>query len=299
MPPRFRVRSHSTSRSDPMDGRTTLCWRVGLASDSMKWRPRPSPTGPLHRGKGTVYRFPSRHPSKSISSLCRGANGQDRIACTRVAGDAIVVQHAGIRGRLHQTQHHGRRTATTNVPLGPGNVFTPTGGYLSVVNMPLWALIGFAYKITGDQEQYLRPRLADWVLTERYNVEARAAGNPAKDEMRLMVRSLLAERCKLAVHYETRQAPVVAMVLAKAGENGPALSAASRRAGVLHRSRLGETHVRRRFPVALRRTAALAARPWPHRQVRSEQCDAAVHRQSAEHHGATGPRGGRPNGIER
>jgi uncharacterized protein (TIGR03435 family) len=115
------------------------------------------------------------------------------------------------------------RASNTNVPLGPGNVFTPTGGYLSVVNMPLTALIGFAYKITGDQEQYLRSRWPDWALAEHFDVEARAAGNPTKEEMRSMVRALLADRCKLAVHYETKEAPVVAMVLAKPGKTGPRL----------------------------------------------------------------------------
>jgi uncharacterized protein (TIGR03435 family) len=98
----------------------------------------------------------------------------------------------------------GDRVAGTNVPLGPGNVFTPTGGYLSVINYPVMALIGLAYKITGDQEQYLRAHVPDWVLSDHFDVEARAAGNPTKDEMRLMMRSLLADRFHLVLHHETR-----------------------------------------------------------------------------------------------
>jgi uncharacterized protein (TIGR03435 family) len=113
--------------------------------------------------------------------------------------------------------------AHTNVPLGPGNVFTPTGGYLSLVNYPLMALIGFAYKITGDQEQYLRAHVPDSVLSDHFDVEARAAGNPTKDEMRLMMRSLLADRFHLVLHHETRQAPVIALLLAKAGKTGTRL----------------------------------------------------------------------------
>lgn len=117
----------------------------------------------------------------------------------------------------------GDRVSQTNVPLGPGSVFTPTGGYFSAVNYPAMAMIAFAYKITGDQEQYLRAHLPDWVLSDRFDFEARAAGNPTKDEFRMMVRALLADRFKLAIHSETRQAPVVGMVLSKAGKTGPRL----------------------------------------------------------------------------
>ena len=41
--------------------------------------------------------------------------------------------------------------------------------------------------------------------------------------MRLMMQSLLAERFKLTVHFETKVVPVLAMVLAKPGKTGPKL----------------------------------------------------------------------------
>lgn len=41
--------------------------------------------------------------------------------------------------------------------------------------------------------------------------------------MRLMVQSLLTDRFKLAVHFETQVVPVLAMVLAKPGKTGPEL----------------------------------------------------------------------------
>jgi uncharacterized protein (TIGR03435 family) len=41
--------------------------------------------------------------------------------------------------------------------------------------------------------------------------------------MRLMMQSLLADRFKLAVHFETRVGPALAMMLAKAGKTGPQL----------------------------------------------------------------------------
>lgn len=57
--------------------------------------------------------------------------------------------------------------------------------------------------------------LGRWAMTDRFDIQARAQGNPTKDQMRLMMRSLLADRFKLAIHYDTRDAPALAMVLVK------------------------------------------------------------------------------------
>jgi uncharacterized protein (TIGR03435 family) len=112
---------------------------------------------------------------------------------------------------------------SSNNPLGPGNVYSPYGGFFQAANFPLYTYIGFAYKIMGNQEQFLRPQMPAWVMTDRFDIQGRAEGNPDKDQMRLMMRSLLADRFKLAIHYETRQVPVFALVLSKPGRTGPAL----------------------------------------------------------------------------
>src|SRR5580658_4012541 len=110
-----------------------------------------------------------------------------------------------------------------NNPLGPGNVYSPYGGYFQAINFPLYTYILFAYKIMGNQEQYLRTQIPAWVMSDRFDIEARAAGNPDKDQMRLMMRSLLADRFKLGLHYETRQVPVFVLALLKPGKTGPLL----------------------------------------------------------------------------
>jgi uncharacterized protein (TIGR03435 family) len=61
------------------------------------------------------------------------------------------------------------------------------------------------------------------VTTDRFDIDGKAQGNPTKDQMRLMVQSLLADRFRLAVHYETRQLPVFALVLDKPGQLGSQL----------------------------------------------------------------------------
>jgi uncharacterized protein (TIGR03435 family) len=48
-------------------------------------------------------------------------------------------------------------------------------------------------------------------------------GNPSKDEMRLMMHSLLADRFHLIGYYESRELPVFALTLIKPGKTGPLL----------------------------------------------------------------------------
>jgi uncharacterized protein (TIGR03435 family) len=114
--------------------------------------------------------------------------------------------------------------AHSNFPLNVGDMYTPDGGRFSAVNFPLVTYIFFAYSLAGNQARFLIPQLPAWVLQDRYDIEARAEGNRTKDEMRLMTRSLLADRFKFAFHTETREVPVLALVVAKPGKTGPQLT---------------------------------------------------------------------------
>ncbi len=111
------------------------------------------------------------------------------------------------------------------------DVFDPKGGYFSATNQPFWRYIVFAYKLSGTQELALRfnyfaglaSTVPDWVNSEHFDIKGRVAGNPGRDQMRIMMQALLAERFKLVVHKETRQAPVFALIQVKAGKMGPFL----------------------------------------------------------------------------
>ncbi len=106
----------------------------------------------------------------------------------------------------------------------PDDTYVPTGG-LFIADYPLEVYIEFAYKFwpTSDQRQTMLAHLPKWVTTDNFEIRARAAGNPTKDQMRLMVQSLLADRFGLVVHFETQQTSVLAMTLIKLGKLGPML----------------------------------------------------------------------------
>ena len=135
----------------------------------------------------------------------------------------------------------------SNVPLDSGNVYgtispddarTAAGGYLIATHQPLWRYISFAYKLSGTQELALRFSIFSgvpksgapfWVTgsfdasPEFFDISARAPANTSIDQMRLMMRSLLADRFQLALHTITADAPVFALLEVKPGVPGPDL----------------------------------------------------------------------------
>jgi len=98
--------------------------------------------------------------------------------------------------------------------------YAPIAG-LFTAELPLVAYISFAYKL--DQQYPMISNLPKWVSTDRFEIQARIPGNPSKDQLRLMLQSLLAERFKLAIHFETRELPVLALTFIKPGKPGPGL----------------------------------------------------------------------------
>jgi uncharacterized protein (TIGR03435 family) len=60
--------------------------------------------------------------------------------------------------------------------------------------------------------------------TERFNILAKMPEGATKDQVPAMLKFLLAERFKLAIHKENREHPVYALII---GKNGPKLEAAS------------------------------------------------------------------------
>jgi uncharacterized protein (TIGR03435 family) len=92
-------------------------------------------------------------------------------------------------------------------------------------DFPVSVYIEFAYKIwpTGEEERTMLAELRAWVSEDRYAIEATAPLNATKDQYRLMMQSMLAERFGLKLHVENREMPVLLMTLEKPGKTGPQL----------------------------------------------------------------------------
>jgi len=91
------------------------------------------------------------------------------------------------------------------------------GGRFEATNITLRHLIAGAYGT--PQQPVPDSRIIggpNWMDSDRFDVAAKAAGNPDRTQMLLMVRALLAERFKLSVHHESRELPIYALVMARA-----------------------------------------------------------------------------------
>ena len=95
-----------------------------------------------------------------------------------------------------------------------------------VAQLSLQGYINFAYKIwpAREQQDAMIASQSRWVSADQYVINAESQGNPTKDQMRLMMQSLLADRFKLTVHFERRETQVLALVLDRPGKTGPKLN---------------------------------------------------------------------------
>jgi uncharacterized protein (TIGR03435 family) len=87
----------------------------------------------------------------------------------------------------------------------------PGGGWF-MINMTAGFLIRQAYP-TKVEEVVGAPA---WAISDRFDVDARATFVPTVEQERLMLRALLADRFKLAAHYETQERPIYNLVVARA-----------------------------------------------------------------------------------
>jgi bla regulator protein BlaR1 len=113
---------------------------------------------------------------------------------------------------------------TPSFALDPGDGWQPQDG-LFHSDFPLVVDIEFAYKLSEApyEDEYLLANQPKWVSSDIYEIKARAEGKPTKDQMRLMMQSMFADRFKLVIHFETRQVPVLALTLIHPGKLGPKL----------------------------------------------------------------------------
>jgi uncharacterized protein (TIGR03435 family) len=89
---------------------------------------------------------------------------------------------------------------------------TAAHGELRMAGSTLRNLIRWAYSVRSNQ--VIGPA---WIDSEHYDVVAKGAADSAEDQLRLMLRALLEERFKLALHRETRELPSYILAVGKNG----------------------------------------------------------------------------------
>jgi uncharacterized protein (TIGR03435 family) len=100
-------------------------------------------------------------------------------------------------------------------PNAQGKLFTVKGRQVLTINTSLGDLISVAY---GVHAQQIVGGPA-WMQTEKYDVtgQPEAPGVPSQEQLRAMIRGLMADRFKLAFHRETRELSVYAIVVRSGG----------------------------------------------------------------------------------
>ena len=110
-----------------------------------------------------------------------------------------------------------------NFPFSSDNAWTSTHGFMQATALPLSAYIQFAYKMNALQVVAFSRQLPGWAASVRYDIEARVEGDPTKEDMRCMLRALLASRFKLQLRQETATGDVYNLELLHPGNLGPSL----------------------------------------------------------------------------
>jgi len=157
-----------------------------------------------------------------------------------LAAAAILAVAAPIMaGVLHATPNRAPSQAQTTITTTPAYTIAPNkpgGGSVTLMfgpdefiskNASLQQVIRAAYGVEDDRIS----GAPDWLSSEKYDVEVKEGSSGVDDPRKLnvdlsvseqkhMLQALLADRLKLALHRETRDLTVYALVIAK---NGPKL----------------------------------------------------------------------------
>jgi uncharacterized protein (TIGR03435 family) len=104
-------------------------------------------------------------------------------------------------------------TIKPSQPDRPGRAFLWRGNRLTTINTTLMALIGFAYDV--QEKQVIGGQ--DWMNSEKFDIEGKpdTPGTPSREQLRTMVKKLLADRFQLKFHNEKRELPAYVLTTGK------------------------------------------------------------------------------------
>jgi uncharacterized protein (TIGR03435 family) len=197
----------------------------------------------LNRDRGnTIRRYQSEKDFKTVEGR-RLNDWQDmlrddpakeggRMRTGLIASVGVAVTVAGVVDVLGQSSPRAPAFEVVSIrrssPDQPGGLPQasrfeqwPDGG-ITITNLPVANLIARAYPPTLPIEIVGLP---EWARTDRYTVSATSPLSSAtRDDHLAMMRAMLADRFKLAVHFEKRRQPAFDLVLARRDRRlGPGL----------------------------------------------------------------------------
>lgn len=183
-------------------------------------------------------------PGRTIALTARAVGGVLFVAAMiTIAGDAGRRRSGFVFDRPEAPHVEGRQTlllagiaATVAPTMTPADSFdvasikpnrsgaprlrmvAEPGGRFTAVNVSLLMLVRYAYQ-RSDFEISGGP---GWMDSDRFDVVAKAATDAPQEQIRLMLRSLLADRFGLHTRTETRELPIYALMMARNdGRFGP------------------------------------------------------------------------------
>jgi uncharacterized protein (TIGR03435 family) len=149
-----------------------------------------------------------------VAMVAQSAMGQAAATAAHAQGDAGVVPAFEVASIRPSKADNG----LLNFMIAPNRFRVENGTAI--------ALIRFAYDIKSDDQLPKEPR---WIGSDQFDIDAKIADSQSEamkklaseqwfEQYRLMVRSLLADRFKLQVSWQTKELPAYALVVTK---NGP------------------------------------------------------------------------------
>ena len=92
-------------------------------------------------------------------------------------------------------------------------IYNPTRERFAIAAITTKSLIAYAYDVRDFQVS----GGPSWVGSDEYDIVAKPEGEAGNERILAMARGLLAERFNLTLHHESKEMPVLALVVAKGG----------------------------------------------------------------------------------
>jgi uncharacterized protein (TIGR03435 family) len=153
----------------------------------------------LHTGAANLAKIPELTIARAPRLILMRATLGFLVACSAF-GQSFEVASV----KVSTATPMGERVRPDAISYTPGSV-TMTG-------VTLKAAVQWAYHL-----QSIQINGPSWIDTGRYDIVAKSPAAATSEQLRLMVRTLLTDRFKLAFHRETKEMPAYVVTIAKGG----------------------------------------------------------------------------------